>query len=72
MEKDGIEDLDEEIESAVNSLFVEEGADEGVGPAGGKGTIPIQAEPIPDISPEVMEEPLEREGLREPPQRPSR
>ncbi len=65
MEKDGIEDLDEEIESAVDSLFVEEGTDEGIGPAGGKGGIPIQAELIPDISPEVMEEPLEREVLRE-------
>jgi len=65
MGKDGIEDLDEEIESAVDSLFVEEGAGEGIGPAGGKGAIPIQAEPIPDISPEVMEEPLDREMLRE-------
>jgi len=65
MEKDGIEHLDEEIESAVDSFFVEEGADEGIGPKGGKGDIPIQAEAIPDISPEVMEEPLEKDLLRE-------
>ncbi len=65
MNKDGIEDLDDEIESAVNSLFVEEDADEGIGPAGRKGGIPIQAEPIPDISPEAMEESLERDEVHE-------
>jgi hypothetical protein len=65
MTKDGIEDLDEEIESAVDSLFVEEGADEGIGPVGRKGGVPIQAEPIPDISPEVMEESREREEVHE-------
>lgn len=64
MKKDGIEDLDEEIESAVDSLFVEKGADEGNGPAGRKGDISIQAEPIPDISPEVMEESLEKNELQ--------
>ncbi|NIS61856.1 MAG: hypothetical protein GTO13_14500 [Proteobacteria bacterium] len=64
MKKDGMEDLDEEIESAVDALFVEEGADEGTGPTGRKAGVPIQAEPIPDISPEVMEESLEHEELK--------
>jgi hypothetical protein len=64
MNKDGIEDLDEEIESAVDSLFVEKGADEGIGPAGRTGGIPAQAEPIPDISPEAMEESLEKDTLQ--------
>ncbi|MFB0508352.1 MAG: chemotaxis protein CheW [Thermodesulfobacteriota bacterium] len=64
MRKDGIEDLDEEIESAVDALFVEEGADAGIGPAGRKPGVSIQAEPIPDISPEVMEESLEHDEPR--------
>jgi len=61
MNRDDIEDMDEEIESAVDSLFVEEGADRGFGQGGGEKSIPEQAEPIPDISPEVMEESLGRE-----------
>jgi hypothetical protein len=65
MNKDGIEDLDEEIESAVDSLFVKKNADEGGGLAGGKGSLPGQAEPIPDISPEVMEESLEKDEIQE-------
>jgi chemotaxis protein histidine kinase CheA len=65
MNKDGIEDLDEEIESAVDSLFVKKDADEGGGLAGRKGSFPGQAEPIPDISPEVMEESLEKDELQE-------
>lgn len=64
MKKDGIEDLDEEIESAVDSLFVEMDADEGSGLAGRKGSFPGQAEPIPDISPEVMEESLEKDEFQ--------
>ena len=67
MNKDDIEDMDEEIESAVDSLFVEEVADSGFGQGGGERSIPEQAEPIPDISPEVMEESLGREEFGEPP-----
>ena len=67
MNKDDIEDMDEEIESAVDSLFVEEVADSGFGQGGGEKSIPEQAEPIPDISPEVMEESLGREEFGEPP-----
>jgi hypothetical protein len=65
MKKDGIEDLDEEIESAVDSLFKETDDGEGIGPAGRKGNIPMEAEPIPDISPEVIEEPLEKDVVQE-------
>ena len=64
MKKDGTEDLDEEIESAVDSLFVEKVADEGSGLPGIKGSFPGQDEPIPDISPEVMEESLEKDELQ--------
>jgi hypothetical protein len=61
MNKDGIEDLDEEIESAVDSLFVDKVTGEEIGPAVKERAVPEGAEPIPDISPEVMEEAFERE-----------
>ena len=65
MKRDEIEDLDEEIESAVDSLFVEKGADEGIGLGGGESGIPEEPELIPDISPEVMEDSLGKGELRE-------
>ncbi len=65
MKKDDTEDLDEEIESAVDSLFVEMGADRGIELGGKQRGIPEQAEPIPDISPEVMEESLGKGELGE-------
>ncbi|UCD71960.1 MAG: chemotaxis protein CheW [Syntrophobacterales bacterium] len=65
MKRDDIEDLDDEIESAVDSLFVEEGADREIGLGGREGGIPEQAESIPDISPEVMEESLAKAELGE-------
>ena len=65
MDKDGIDELDEEIESAVDSLFVERGADAEGGSARRITGIPEGAEPIPDISPEVMEAPLERDTVQE-------
>ncbi len=67
MNRDDIEDMDEEIESAVDSLFVEEGADSGFELGGVEKSIPEQAELIPDISPEVMEGSLGREEFGEPP-----
>ncbi len=65
MDKDGIDELDEEIESAVDSLFVERGTDAEGDSARGITGIPERAEPIPDISPEVMEASLERDRLQE-------
>jgi len=58
MARDEKENLDEEIESAVDSLFVEMGADGGIELRERERVIPEEAEPIPDISPEVMEESL--------------
>ncbi len=65
MNRDETEDLDEEIESAVDSLFVEEGADRGIELGGREKGIPEQGEPIPDISMELMEESLREGKLRE-------
>ena len=65
MKREDAEDLDEEIESAVDSLFVESGADRGIEREGTQRGIPEQAEPIPDISPEVMEESLRKEEPEE-------
>jgi hypothetical protein len=65
MDKDGIDELDEEIESAVDSLFVERGADSEGGSARRITGIPEGAETIPDISPEVMEASLERDTAQE-------
>jgi hypothetical protein len=65
MKREDVEDLDEEIESAVDSLFVESGADRGIEREGTQRGIPEQAEPIPDISPEVMEESLRKEEPEE-------
>jgi hypothetical protein len=56
MKEDEKENLDEEIESAVDSLFVEMGADGGLELEGSQKEIAERAEPIPDISFEVMEE----------------
>jgi len=60
MKEDEKENLDEEIESAVDSLFVEMGADGGLELGGGQRKVVETAEPIPDITPEVMEESLEK------------
>jgi hypothetical protein len=65
MDRDKTDDLDEEIESAVDSLFIEKGADATADSAGGITGIPGSAEPIPDISPEVMEESLERDSMQD-------
>ena len=56
MKKDETENLDEEIESAVDSLFVEIGVDGGLELEGRQREIAERGEPIPDISPEVIEE----------------
>jgi hypothetical protein len=70
MKKDETDYLDEEIESAVDSLFVELGIDGGKALGGrGKG-IPQRGEPIPDISPEMMEESFGKDEFGERPLEP--
>jgi len=70
MKKDETDHLDEEIESAVDSLFVELGIDGGKGLGGRQREFPQQGEPIPDISPELMEESLAKDEFGERPLEP--
>ncbi len=70
MKKDEPDHLDEEIESAVDSLFVELGVDGGKDLGGRQRGIPQQGEPIPDISPELMEESLGKDEFGEEPLEP--
>jgi hypothetical protein len=70
MKKDETDHLDEEIESAVDSLFVELGIDGGKALGGREKGIPQQGEQIPDISPEMMEESIGKDEFEERPMEP--
>ncbi len=65
MKNDEKDHLDEEIESAVDSLFVEMGADGEMELGEVRRSIAERAEPIPDISPEFMEESIGKDEFEE-------